>query len=550
MTGGYELGAVDSPVDWAAYGLTRHEPRRMLANAPRTIPEIVSMGAAAWPDREALVGRFGRYTYSAFAEAVDCAVCALQALGLQRGDRIAATSANHTDIVIAFFAAQRLGAVWVGVNRNLAGPEKRFMLEDSGSSLYLADRDSAAQVAEAGKLENLRAVVDMEPGDPASEWAQRLYAHAGARPDAKPVDPYAPAAIAYTSGTTGFPKGAVHSQHNLVVVGAMGRAHGLSMGLERAGVTLPVTILNLMTLGPITAFMAGRTSVMMDRIDAVGVAEWVKAEKVETFAAAPTMVYDLLSNPAVKPEDLDSLKAPGAGGAAVPEALRDLYRARFGRELTSSYGMTEAPTSVTFVDPTEPLIAASCGKACMHLRLAIQDADGREMPVGESGEICVAGATEGEFAGLYTPMLGYWRRPEATEEALRGGWYHTGDMGRLDAAGNLYVEGRRNDVILRGGANVYPAEIERVLHMDARVNACAVVGKPDERLGELVVAFVQAAPQAGSLEVLEADLRALCQRELARYKVPAAWIFTDEMPRNAMNKVVKAELKRRFFTEV
>ncbi len=529
--------------DWSQYGVAPVRPARVRAEGPRTVPEAVEMAAAAWPDRTAFVGRHGRYSFRQFAQAIEAAACVLLDLGVRPGERVAATTANHADIVIAFCAAQRLGAVWVGVNRNLAGPEKRYILEDSGVSLYLADHDTAGQVGALEPLAGLRAVIDMEPGDADSAWARRVRAHNGSQPDAPPIDPYAPAAIAYTSGTTGFPKGAVHSQHNMMLVGAMGQVQGLGREIERAGVVLPLTILNLMVLGPLACLQSGRTCVLMDRLDAAGIAEWVARERVETFAAAPTMIYDLLSNPAVKPEDLASLKAPGAGGAPIPETLRDLYRQRFGRELTTSYGMTEAPTSVTYVDSDLPLIAASAGRACRHLRLSIQDDAGVELAAGEVGEICVAGALEGEFAGLYTPMLGYWRKPEATAQALRGGWYHTGDMGRLDEAGNLYVEGRRNDVILRGGANVYPAEIERVLHADARVAACAVVGKADHRLGEIVMAFVQPAPDAGPHAMIQDDLIALCQRELARYKVPAAWVFVDNMPRNAMNKIMKDRLK-------
>jgi acyl-CoA synthetase (AMP-forming)/AMP-acid ligase II len=181
--------------------------------------------------------------------------------------------------------------------------------------------------------------------------------------------------------------------------------------------------------------------------------------------------------------------------------------------------------------------------------VTIQDKEGRILPPGTSGEVCISAAAEGEFAGLYTPMLGYWRRPEATTEALRGGWLHTGDIGRLDGEGNLFIEGRRNDVVIRGGSNVYPAEIERVLQMDDRVADCAVVGKPDVRLGEKVVAFVQAAPGALASGSLQEDLQTLCRDNLARYKVPEEWIFVSEMPRNAMNKVVKSKLKETYLKE-
>ena len=538
-------------IDWRELGLVRAEPACELPEAPRTVADVLAQAVAQWPDREALVGRHARYTYRELAAEVAAAAAALQALGVQTGDRVAATTANHTDIVIAFFAAQALGAVWVGVNRSLAGPEKRFILEDCGAKIYLADRAGADQITPVSdSLPDLREVIDMEPGDPQSGWARLIADHRGRDAAVSPADPYAPAAIAYTSGTTGFPKGVVHSQHNIVLVGLMGRLSGGRADIQRPGVALPLTILNLMILSPVAAFQNGRTLILMDRVDSVGLAEWIKREQVESFAAAPTMIYDLMTKPEIDPEDLVSFKSPGVGGAAMPESFRAFYRERFGRELGTSYGLTEAPTAVTVSSPAtaDDVIPGASGKVQPHLRVSIQNADGRLLTAGDSGEICVGAAIAGPYAGLYTPMLGYWRRPEATAEALKGGWLHTGDMGRLDSEGNLFVEGRRNDVVIRGGSNVYPAEIERVLHMDDRVAACAVVGRPDPRLGEQVVAFVQ--PVAGAdAASLQLALEALCRENLARYKAPEDWVFVADMPRNAMNKIVKATLKATLFAD-
>ena len=540
----------DSRTDWTRLGLIRTEAFRPIPEGPRSVPEVIDYALANWPDKVALIGRHAQYTYREMAEEIAAATSAMQALGVRTGDRVAATTANHAEVVIAYFAAQALGAIWIGINRSLAAPEKRFILEDCGANFYFAEQAAVEQIAPLREtLPELRAVIDMEPGDENSSWAKLLGQHRGDPPRTDPVDPYAPAAIAYTSGTTGRPKGVVHSQHNIVLVGAMGRlaGRGRAVGVERGGVALPITILNLMILGPVAAFQNGRTCILMDRIDTLGLAEWIKNAQIETFAAVPTMIYDLMTNPAVKPEDLVSLKAPGVGAAAMPDSFRDLYRQRFGRELGTGYGLTEAPTGVTGTDPEAPFVPGSCGQPLKHLRLSIQDAEGNALPAGESGEICVSGATTGEFAGLYTPMLGYWRRPEATAEALRDGWLHTGDIGRLDGQGNLFVEGRRNDVILRGGSNVYPAEVERVLHMDERVASCAVVGKPDIRLGELVVAFVQPAPGTEPNETFLDELKSICTDNLARYKIPEEWILVSEMPRNAMNKIVKGALKDQYF---
>jgi acyl-CoA synthetase (AMP-forming)/AMP-acid ligase II len=391
----------------------------------------------------------------------------------------------------------------------------------------------------------------MDPGDANSSWSRMLAAHAGSRPPVEPVDPLAPAAITYTSGTTGFPKGVVHSQHNMVLVGAVAlqRNRDRSVTIARSGTALPITILNLMILGPVAAFQAGQAQVLMDRVDSVGLAEWIAAEGVEAFSAVPTMIYDLLTNPDIDPEALSAFKYPGVGGAALPEAFRVLYREKFGRELAGSYGLTEAPTAVTLADPDAKIIPGASGVAAGHVRISIQDSDGRGLPVGESGEICVGPADAGPFQGCYTPMLGYWRRPEATAIALRDGWLHTGDVGRLDDGGNLFVEGRRNDLILRGGANVYPAEIERILQEQKGIAEAAVIGRPDVRLGEKVVAVIQLSPgETGTDDTVE-RLTDACRSQLARYKVPEEWIFVTSMPRNAMNKVVKARLRAEILGE-
>jgi acyl-CoA synthetase (AMP-forming)/AMP-acid ligase II len=353
------------------------------------------------------------------------------------------------------------------------------------------------------------------------------------------IDPFEPAAIAYTSGTTGHPKGAVHSHHNLLLPGAVSASTGLYSADVRQGVVLPLTILNLVVLAPLTAFQVGSTCVAMDRIDPVGLAEWVNREQIGHFAAVPTIIHDLLTHPDVSADDLASLKSPMVGGADCPEEFRDLYRDRFGKEVGIGYGMTEAPTAVTSATGAPAEKPGLCGTALPQIEIQVWDEDDRPVPPGELGEICVGPAKEGEWAGVYTPMLGYWNRRDATAEALRGGVYHTGDVGFLEEDGTLYIRGRRNELILRGGANVYPAEVERVLGEHPAVSAVAVFGLPDERLGERVVAVVQLeeGANAGGEELL-----GHVRGQLARYKTPEKIRIVETMPRNAMNKIVKREL--------
>lgn len=517
---------------------------RIPGDGPQTVADILAGPVARCPDRVALVGRHHRFTYAQLDAAVTTAAAVLHGLGVREGDRVAASLANHPEIVIAFLATMRLGALWVGVARPLAAAEKAFVLADAEAGVFLGDRAMVAQVAAVhDRLPALRHLVEMESGDPQCAWAVAVREAAGNNvAPTVAIDPFAPAAIAYTSGTTGFPKGAVHSQHNMLLPGAVAAATGAYPHGQVQGVLLPLTVLNLMVLVPLLVFQIDGTCVCMDRVDAAGVAEWVRDERIGHFAAVPAIYHDLLTHPGVRVEDLASLTRPEVGGAECPPAFLRLYRERFGSDVSIGYGMTEAPTAVTRSDGDRPPEPGLIGRALPQVSILLLDERGREVPDGDIGEICVAPAADGLFAGVYTPMLGYWNKPEETARALQGGALHTGDLGVRDPQnGQLYIRGRRGDLILRGGANVYPAEIERVLHADPRVAACAVMGIPDERLGERVVAAVQLADGAGPVSV--DDLKQRCAAELARYKVPEQIHFVDTLPRNSMGKIVKRELR-------
>lgn len=513
-------------------------------DAPQTVADVLAGPLARCPGRVALVGRHARFTYAQLDAAVDGAAAALASLGIREGDRVAASLPNHPDIVVAFLACMRLGAVWVGIARPLAPAEKAYMLRDCGAALFLGDRAMVAQVEGVrDELPSLRTVLDAEPGDDESGWARAVgQARGAAHAPRVAIDPFAPAAIAYTSGTTGFPKGAVHSQHNLLLPGAVARATEAYPSGQVHGVLLPLTVLNLMVLVPLLAFQIDGACVCIDRVDAVGVADWVRRERVGHFAAVPAIYHDLLTHPDVRVEDLASLARPEVGGAECPPSFLKLYRERFGADVSIGYGMTEAPTAVTRSLGDRPPEPGLIGLPLPQVEIRLLGEDDRDVADGEVGEICVAPAPTGLFAGVYTPMLGYWNKPDETARALRGGVLHTGDLGMRDpASAQLYIRGRRGDLILRGGANVYPAEIERVLHGDPRVAACAVMGVPDERLGERIVAAVQLADGAGP--VTEDELRQRCAASLARYKVPERFWFVERVPRNSMGKIVKRELK-------
>lgn len=523
------------------HGLVRWVPEQCPPDGLTSVPALVRAAAARFPAGEALVGRHGRLGYADLAGAVGRAAAALGRLGVRPGDRVAASLGNSPEIVVAFLAAMEVGAIWVGVNGALAVPEKCFLLADSGASVLLGDPQTAAAIDDhRSELPELRSVVTVAPEPGAGEWTALLADQTEEQPAPVEPDPFAPAAIAYSSGTTGRPKGAVHSQHNLMVLSSiLGRRWA---DPRRHGICLSLCTLNVMALGPLSVFRSGGCCVTMDRIDAVGIAGWVRAERVEVLAAVPTTLHDLLTHPDVNPGDLATLATVGVGGGQCPDSFRELYRSRFGTEPSVVYGLTEAPAVVTSQGVGGENLPGSSGRPLPHLTVAVVDEDDAACPPGTVGEIVVAAAQAGPYAGVYTPMLGYWNRPDATGHALRGGRLHTGDLGMVDGDGNLFVKGRHSDLILRGGANVYPAEVERVLDAIAGVTGSAVFGIIDERLGERVGAAVELEPDTGlSPEAIREAARA----ELARYKVPDQVFIVERLPRNAMGKVVKVELTRR-----
>jgi long-chain acyl-CoA synthetase len=486
---------------------------------PTTVARVLDRPLAGDPDREALVTRARRLTYAELDRQADRAAHALADLGVRTGDRVAASLPNEADVVVAFHGAMRLGAVWVGVNRALAPPEKRWQLADCGASLLLTDEPFD------------------DPGVPVLDvdgWRSALDAAVDG-PIGVDVDPYAPAGIAYTSGTTGRPKGAVHSQHNLLLPGAVlvaTRGYGPEL---RKGDCFPFTILNMAVLTTLLVSQAGGTSIVMDRIDAEGVAEWIRRERVTTWNGPPALLHSLAHMDEVDPSDLASLDEVWTGGADCPEAIRSAFQAKFGLPVLATYGLSEAPTVVAIDDRAgDDHVPGASGRPLPHLTVRIAGEDGSSLPAGQTGEVCVGPADD-----RYRTMLGYWERPDATAEALAGGELHTGDIGFLDEHGLLHVRDRKSLVILRGGANVYPAEVERVLLEHPAVAAGAVLGVPDERLGERVAAVVQ--PASGA-EVDVDDVRAHLLANLAKYKVPEQIAVVDALPRNAMGKVVRTEL--------
>lgn len=511
--------------------------RAPLPDGPQDVAQILEKWIRDRPTAVALVDRHRRLNFRDLEAEVNAAAGFLEWLGVQCGDRVAATTANTADLVIAFLAVQRLGAIWVGINRKLAPPEKQYLIDDADARVILADEDSSSPLGGRNGI-----VVRMESVHADSDWSNGLKQFVGRPCRPRTIDPWAPAAIAYTSGTTGRPKGVVHSQHSIVLAATIAALNSgrFDADVIRATAT-PLTILNLMILGPICAFITGARHICMDRVDAAGVTDWIRREGVNTLSLPPPTVRDLVSMSDFPADNLATVQWMVVGGGSVPIDLLGRFKARFGRSLTIGYGQTECPTGMSMTWDDSPVRPACVGRAHRHLRLSIQNEACVELPAGESGEICYRAVDHGPWAHAYSGPLGYWRKPEATEALWRGGWIHSGDIGYLDAAGNLFIQDRRSDVIIRGGANVYPAEVERILRMHEKVRDCAVIGIPNTRLGQIVGVAIE-VPIGHTNEGLVDELYRSCLQGLARYKIPVRWLLLPGLPRNAMGKVLKTNL--------
>jgi acyl-CoA synthetase (AMP-forming)/AMP-acid ligase II len=480
------------------------------------IARLLAPAVASRPAAPALVARGGTLTYAELDAAADAAAGALWELGVRPGDRVAACLPNDREIVVAFHGAQRIGAVWAGIGEALTAAEQQALADLIEPTVVLAGPRCAL---DGGR------VVD------ARRWAG-LTAERHAAP-AVPADPHAAAGIAFSSGTTGTPKAVVHSQHNLVLPAAVlvaSRGWGPEL---RKGDSFPFTILNMLVLSTLVTAQAGGCAVVMDRRDSGGVAEWIGRAGVTVWNGAPAQLFDLARRTDL---DLRPLAEVWTGGGSCPEQVREAFLTAHGVPVTGTYGLSEAP-SVVAIDPVGGgHREGASGQVLPHLRVAAYDEDGRPGGSGATGELGISAAAAGPWAGCWRPPVGYWEggttRPADPEVVL------TGDVGRVDSAGWLTMVDRKKLMIVRGGANISPAEVEGVLLTHPGVEAAAVFGVPDERLGERVAAVV--VPTGAGLDA--ATLSAFCAGRLARYKIPEIWGRTGALPVNAMGKIIRTGL--------
>lgn len=507
-----------------------------MASHPRHVHELLTRQAAKRPDQEAL--RFGDRT-STWAELVDRvarAAAAQRAEGLEPGARIAVLDLNHPSCLETTLACAQVGTANVVVNFRLTPPEIEYVLNDSGAEVLLVGPEFAGVVDSLrDKLSAVRRIIRVGgDSDEYESWLDREPDH-----DVHPADPDDCFLQLYTSGTTGFPKGAELTHKGMI-------AHSAAVAdlVEADGDATLLVAMPLFHVGgssyALSGFYAGARIVMTRTPDPGQLLELLETERVTHSFFVPALLAMMTKQPAAKQHDYSALKTLCYGASPMPLPVLRAAMDVFPNVFMQVYGMTEACGVVTALmssDHESEELLTSAGKPINGVRIEVRDpATGNQLGVGEQGEIWVA--TE-------QLMRGYWGKPEATASAIDAdGWYHSGDAGHFDENGYLFITDRIKDMIISGGENIYPAEIERVLAEHPTIDDVTVVGVPDDRWGEVPKAVVVAAT---GQTVDEAELLSYCREHLASYKCPKSVDVVDELPRNPTGKILKKDVRARYW---
>jgi fatty-acyl-CoA synthase len=487
--------------------------------------------AGFFPGRTAIRFQGQTLSYADLAHGIErAAAMLLGELGLRRGDRIAWLGLNHPDMLGLLFAAARCGLILAPLNWRLAPPEHAFILRDAGAKVLFAQADLAAALGPESVPRDCRLVLTDGAGDGAANLADLIAAagpvpgHEGGADD--------PVLLVYTSGTTGRPKGAVLSQKALEI-NAANAVHMHDMtSRDHILTVLPMFHVGGLNIQTTPALKVGATVTLHDRFDPGAFLAAVAADRPTLTVLVPATISAVLDHPAWGPADLTSLRAVATGSMAVPTELIEALHAR-GVPVIQIYGSTEtAPVAVYQCIPEAYDSVGSIGRVGLNTQVRVVDAAGAEVGPGVPGEVLV----RGEHVAS-----GYWNDPEATAKAFAGDWFRSGDIAEYDAEGRFWFKDRIKNVIISGGENIYPAEMERVLRELPGIRECQVIGRPDARWGMVPVAAVVA--DAGAGVTREAVLAHFVGR-LARFKHPRDVVFLAELPRNAMGKVRLDELAR------
>jgi fatty-acyl-CoA synthase len=535
-----------------------------------TIGEALAQAASKWPEEMALISAHQgvRWTYAELARKADALAAGLLALGLEKGDRIGIWSPNCAEWTLTQFAAARIGLILVTINPAYRLSEVEYTLNKVGvKALVAAERFKTSEYAAmidalapelatcapgalaADKLPMLKAAIKIG-GAARPGWldfetvAAGSPAHAGqVAPIAAGLDRNEAINIQFTSGTTGLPKGATLCHRNILNNGYfVGRAIGLKAG-DRLCVPVPLYHCFGMVMGNLASIVHGAAMVYpSEAFDAVAVLKAVAAERCTGLYGVPTMFISLLGCPDLETTDVSSLRTGCMAGSPCPVEVMKAVIGRLGmKDVTIAYGMTET-SPVSFQtgedDPLERRVS-TIGRVQPHLEVKIVDENGAITPRGVPGELCTRG---------YAVMIGYWDDPEKTAEAVDAeGWMHTGDIGTIDEEGYGNIVGRIKDMVIRGGENIYPREIEEFLYRHEAVADVQVVGVPDERMGEELCAWIRLHPGAAANEE---EVKAFCRGQIAHYKIPRYVRFVDAFPMTVTGKVQKFEIRKAMIEEL
>jgi fatty-acyl-CoA synthase len=511
-----------------------------------TIPANLARTVAAHPDREALVVRHQdiRWTYQELAAKVDELARALVARGFVKGDRIGIWAPNCAEWVLVQFATARIGVILVNINPAYRTHEVQYALNQSGckglvASTTFKTSDYRAMVGEVrGELPQLEQVIFLGTDD----WTDLLAAGAGVTSEeldalSADLDVNEAINIQYTSGTTGYPKGATLSHRNIINNAFFVAEACRYTPEDRVCVPVPFYHCFGMVMGVLGCTTHGSTIVVpADAFDPEATLAAVAEERCTSLYGVPTMFIAMLALNDFDDYDVGALRTGIMAGSPCPvEVMKQCIERMNMDEVTIAYGMTETSpvsTQTATDDPIDKRVG-TVGRVHPHVEIKIVDPDsGETVERGQPGEFCTRG---------YSVMVGYWNDPERTAEAIDAdGWMHTGDLAEMDADGYVNIVGRSKDMIIRGGENVYPREIEEFLYSHPQIQDVQVVGVPDARYGEETVAWIQTE---GGVELTAEDIREFCQGKIAHYKIPRYVAVTDEFPMTVTGKIQKFKLR-------
>ncbi|HZV51862.1 MAG TPA: long-chain fatty acid--CoA ligase [Candidatus Dormibacteraeota bacterium] len=499
---------------------------------------ILERNRERWPDREVIAYGDRRIDNRTLFERVNALARGMRELGIGRGAVVALLLYNCPEFLEVTFAVNKLGAVWLPLNYRLAAAEWRYILGHAGAEAIVTEPEFAPSIdAIAEELPALRHRVLVGAGAdrPWIAFETLVEPYRGERVADAEVEEHDLQRLMYTSGTTARPKGVMITYGNLLWKNV---GHILEFGITSSDRTLvagPLYHVGGMDLPASAVLYAGGSLVLLRKFEAREALAAIQAEGITNLWLAPAMVNMVLQLPDLEAYDTRSVRFIINGGEKMPVPLiQRVLRAFPNAWFSDAYGLTETVSGDTFMD-REHVISkiGSVGKPVVHLAVRVVDEEGQEVLPNQLGEVVLRGPKV---------FKGYWRDPEATAAAIRDGWFHTGDIGRIDEDGYLYIEDRKKDLIISGGENIASSEVERALYEHPAVVEAAVIGIPDPRWGEVPKAFVVLRSGA---EITTQDLIEHCRQRLARFKVPKQVEFIDALPRNPSGKVLKRELRER-----